>query len=91
MSEEREMIEVQLIPMNVEDKHVIAEAIQFLTALQRLLDPPLDHPWSGTQTIEGLNRIRDRIHEYGYSYSIPMPIGLRTKKPLFVQQPEEGP
>ncbi len=75
-----ELFQIQLVPMAEEDRAALAEAMGLLQALGRI---QMNDEWEGWEVIEGLGRIRDRVKEYGITYAMPMPISLRTKKPLF--------
>jgi hypothetical protein len=86
MKDETETIEVRLVPMAEEDKKTLRQATTYLTNLGRLLDRD---DWEGWQTLEGLMRIDERISVYAMTYHIPIPMGMRSKQPLFTGEKEE--
>lgn len=79
-----ETITVQMVPMADQDKDSLKQAINYLYCLGTLLGDD----WEGWGTIKGLNRLADRVREYGFTYEIPLPIGMRTKEPLFIPEEE---
>jgi len=86
MRDEMETIEVRLVPMAEEDNKTLRQAMDYLTNLGRLLDRD---DWEGWQTLEGLMRINERISGFAMTYTIPVPVGMRSKQPLFTGEKEE--